>query len=137
VVGYIAIANALGRLISGSLADKLGAINVYRVMYLVTIIALAWISLTSPSYPIFLIVSLLIAISYGSFLALVPTIVNQLFGGKYFSANYALIFQAYGIAAWVGPLIKDGASGNFDLTFLISMGFAIIGLTSAMLIKNK
>lgn len=135
VVGYIAIANAIGRLLSGSLADKLGAINVYRFMYVITIIALALISFTKPNFIIFLVVSLMIAISYGSFLSLVPTMVNTLFGGKYFSSNYALIFQAYGVAAWVGPIIKDSTSGNFDLTFLIAMITAILGLIAALLIK--
>ncbi len=135
VVGFIALFNAAGRLASGYLADKLGAINVYRTMYFVTILSLGVLSFVDLTYPIFLIAILGIVLGYGSFLSLVPTIVGRLFGGKYFSANYSLIFQAYGIAALLGPIIKRSSSG-FNQTFMIAMGAAIAGLTVAMFIKD-
>lgn len=136
VVGFIALFNAAGRLASGYLADKLGAINVYRTMYLVTIISLGVLSFVDLTYPIFLLAILGIVLGYGSFLSLVPTIVGKLFGGKYFSANYSLIFQAYGVAALIGPIIKRSSTG-FDQTFMIAMITASVGLIVAMTIKEK
>lgn len=136
IVGIIALVNAGGRLASGSLADKLGALKVYRAMYFVTIVSLAILAFVNLNLPIFLIAIMGIAIGYGSFLSLVPTIVGRLFGGKYFSANYALIFQAYGIAALVGPVIKKNTTG-FDQTFMIAMTTAILGLVVAMMIKPQ
>jgi OFA family oxalate/formate antiporter-like MFS transporter len=135
IVAFIAIFNAFGRLSSGLLADKLGALNVYRTMYLVTIISLAVLAFVPLSYPLFLLAILGIVLGYGSFLSLVPTIVGRLFGGKFFSANYSLIFQAYGIAALIGPIIKRN-SGSYNTTFMIAMATAIGGLVVAMLIKD-
>lgn len=135
IVGVIALINAAGRLGSGALADKLGALNVYRFMYGLTIVALAILAFVPLSYPLFLFAILSIAVGYGSFLSLVPTIVGRLFGGKYFSANYSLIFQAYGIAAFIGPFIKR-ISGSYTTTFMIAMGTAIVGLIVASLIKD-
>jgi OFA family oxalate/formate antiporter-like MFS transporter len=135
VVTIIALFNGAGRLTSGALADKLGALNIYRVMYLVTIISLAVLAFVPMSFPVFLIAVIGIGVGYGSFLSLVPTIVGQLFGGKYFSANYALIFQAYGVAALLGPAIR-GSVATFNQTFMIAMATAIAGLMVAMFIKK-
>lgn len=135
IVGIVALTNAAGRLASGSLADKLGALNVYRTMYFVTILSLALLAFIPLNYPLFILAILGIAVGYGSFLSLVPTIVGRLFGGKFFSANYSLIFQAYGIAALIGPIIKRNTA-TYNQTFMIAMGTAIAGLIVAMLIKD-
>lgn len=138
VVALIAIVNASGRLASGFLADKIGALRVYRTMYVVTILSLAVLAFTTTmSIPVFLIAIFGVAVGYGSFLSLVPTIVGRLFGGKFFSANYALVFQAYGIAALVGPIIKKSTEGNFSATFTIAMATSVVGLVFAMLIKPE
>ncbi len=136
VVGYLALFNAVGRLASGRLADKFGPIKVYRIMYFVTIVSLAVLSFVELSFPIFFIAIVGIVLGYGSFLSLVPTIVGRLFGGKYFSANYSLLFQAYGIAAFAGPIIKKNSTG-FTQTFMIAMGTAIAGLIVAMTLKEE
>ncbi len=135
IVGYIALVNAFGRFASGRLADKIGAINIYRIMYGVTIVSLAILAFVDLSYPLFVVAILGIAIGYGSFLSVVPTLVGHLFGAKYFSANYSLIFQAYGIAAFLGPIIKKNSTG-FTQTFMIAMGTAIVGLIVAATIKD-
>lgn len=135
VVAIIALVNAFGRLGSGLLADIVGALNLYRIMYLISIVSLAILAFVPLNFPIFLIAIFGIAIGYGSFLSLVPTIVGRLFGGKFFSANYSLIFQAYGIAALIGPFIKRNSS-SYNTTFMIAMGTAIAGLIVAMFIKD-
>ncbi len=134
IVSIIAIINAGGRLLSGALADKLGALNVYRTMYAVTIISLAVLAFVPMSLPVFIIAIFGVAIAYGSFLSLVPTITERLFGGKNFSANYALVFQAYGIAALSGILIKSFTTET-NYMFIIAMSTTILGFIIAMFIK--
>ena len=134
LVAYLALFNAGGRLLSGRLADKFGALRVYRVMYLITIVSLALLSFVQVM-PIAVIAIFLIGVGYGSFLSLVPTITGKLFGAKYFSANYSLIFQAYGAAAVLGFFIKKSLS--FDQAFLIAMTTAVAGLIVAMTIKEN
>lgn len=135
VVSIIAIFNAFGRLASGRLADKLGALNIYRFMYLLTIIALALLSFAPLNYLGFLIVVVLIGIAYGSFLSLVPTLTGQLFGAKKFSSNYSFVFQAYGAAAMLGILIKSKVT--YNQAFTIAMATAIAGLILASTIKQN
>jgi OFA family oxalate/formate antiporter-like MFS transporter len=134
LVGYLAMFNAGGRLVSGRLADKFGALRIYRTMYLITIISLAFLSFVQVK-SIAIIAILIIGIGYGSFLSLVPTITGKLFGAKNFSANYSLIFQAYGAAALLGIFIKKSVS--FDQAFMIAMITAVAGLSVAMTIKES
>lgn len=134
LVGFLALFNAGGRLLSGRLADKFGAINVYRVMYLVTIIALGFLSFVQIK-SVGIIAILIIGVGYGSFLSLVPTITGKLFGAANFSANYSFIFQAYGAAALLGIAIKK--SVTFEQAFTIAMAAAIAGLIVAMTIKTQ
>ena len=141
IVSLVAIFNAIGRLVSGKLADLLGALNVYRVMYLLTILALAVLSYGDVKvYPIFLGAVIVIGICYGSFLSLVPTITGHLFGPKNFSANYSCVFQAYGAAAMLGIALKSKFAINLEedspILFGIAMGTAIAGLIIAMTIKD-
>ncbi len=135
VVSIIASFNAFGRLASGRLADKLGALNIYRFMYLLTIIALAVLSFVPLNYASFLVAVVVIGIGYGSFLSLVPTITGQLFGAKKFSSNYSFVFQAYGAAAMLGILIKSKVT--YNQAFSIAMITAIAGLILASTIKKN
>ncbi|MFK5883586.1 MAG: OFA family MFS transporter [Candidatus Izemoplasma sp.] len=134
LVGYLALFNAGGRLLSGRLADRFGALRIYRTMYFITIIALAFLSFVEVK-SVAIIAILIIGVGYGSFLALVPTITGKLFGHKNFSANYSLIFQAYGAAALLGIFIKKSVS--FDQAFTIAMATAIAGLIVASTIKEQ
>ncbi len=134
LVAYLAFFNAGGRLASGRLADKFGPLKVYRMMYLITIISLAFLSFIQvPAVAIVAI--LIIGVCYGSFLSLVPTITGKLFGPKNFSANYSFVFQAYGAAALLGIFIKNNV--EYDVAFIIAMITAIAGLLVAMTIKDK
>lgn len=140
LVGVLALFNAGGRLASGKLADWFGPLKVYRIMYVFVIIAVGVLSL-HPSYWIFVAVLAVISVGYGTFLSLVPTLVGRIFGGKNFSANYGLVFQAYGMAAMIGIQIKnmcktDGVT-DFGLAFKISMATAIAGWFLALFIKDE
>lgn len=136
LVGMLALFNAGGRLAAGKLADKFGALKVYRFMYFVVIIALGVLSAHPSNKMVFMAVVLTVAVGYGSFLSLVPTVVGRLFGGKNFSANYGLVFQAYGMAAMIGIFIKSNTS-SFAEAFTISLITAVVGLILALLIKDE
>lgn len=133
LVTLLAVFNASGRLISGRLADKFGALKIYKIMYLVTIVSLGFLSFVQVK-PVSIIAITLIGVGYGSFLSLVPTITGKLFGPKNFSSNYSFVFLAYGAAALLGISIKKSVS--FEQAFLIAMITAICGLIVASTIKE-
>lgn len=133
-VGLIALFNAGGRLAWGTISDKLGRVKVVTMMFAITALSLLVMSLVQLNYALFFLCLAGIAFSYGGFLAVFPTITGQFFGQKNLGANYGVIYQAYGIAALVGPIIKGNASG-FNQTFLIAAGFAVVGIVISLLVK--
>lgn len=125
-VALIALFNAGGRLVWGTFSDILGRVKVVFMMFSITVVSLLVMSLVQMNLVLFFVCLAAIAFSYGGFLAVYPTITSDFFGVKTLGANYGIVYQAYGIAALVGPIIKANSSG-FSQTFLIAAGFAIIG----------
>jgi len=133
-VALIALFNASGRLVWGTISDKIGRINVIIMMFVITAIALLTLSLMQLNLMIFFICLAAIAFSYGGFLVVYPTITGDFFGVKTLGTNYGVVYQAYGIAALIGPIIK-GNSSSFNHTFMVAAGFAIVGAILAFVIK--
>lgn len=134
-VGLIALFNAGGRLAWGTISDKLGRIQVVLIMFGITIACLLYMSMVPLNFLSFFVCLSGIACSFGGFLSVFPTITSEFYGVKNLGANYGVIFQAYGIAALVGPVLKASSSG-FNQTFLIAAAFAIVGAVFTVIVKQ-
>lgn len=134
-VTVIALFNAGGRLIWGTLSDRLGRVRMVVAMFVLTTLSLlvmAFMPLTTALYFICLIG---IAFSFGGFLAVFPAITADFFGLKHLGANYGIIFQGYGVAAIVGPLVKRMA-GGYGQTFFIAALFGALGLGLTVVLQR-
>lgn len=136
IISILAISNAGSRLVSGTLSDKFGVLNVLRIVFVITIISLLSLSFLGGTKVMFYLGVMGVAIGYGGFLALFPTFTNQEFGSYRYASNYGVIYQAYGLAALSGIFIKTMA-GSFTNTFIISAIAATLGLALAFMIKER
>jgi OFA family oxalate/formate antiporter-like MFS transporter len=127
IITILAISNASSRLVSGTLSDKFGTLNVLRTVFVITIVSLVGLSFFASNTVIFYLGLIGIAVGYGGFLSLFPTYTNQQFGSYRYASNYGVIYQAYGLAALSGIFIKSIA-GTFTNTFIIASVAAVIGL---------
>lgn len=134
-VALIALFNAGGRLAWGTISDKLGRVRSVTLMFVITAISLLVMSLVQMNFVLFFVCLAGIASSFGGFLAVFPTITGDFFGIKNLGANYGVVYQAYGIAALIGPVIKKNSS-SLSQTFLIAAGFAIVGFALTFLAKS-
>lgn len=136
LITILAISNAGSRLISGTLSDKLGTLNVIKLIFVITIASLLSLSFLS-SYPVFFYLGVIgIAVGYGGFLSLFPTLTNQEFGSYRYGSNYGVVYQAYGLAALSGLYIKS-LVGTYTNTFIISAIAAAIGFGLSFLVKER
>ncbi len=136
IVAWVAVFNASGRMISGVLADKIGALNVIKITSIMSVAGLAMFTFMDLNYFTFVIAILAVVAGYGSFLAIFPNLVASMFGSSYYSANYGIVYQGYGLAALVGPIVLKNSSG-FTQTFMISMIIAIAGVIVLNLLKPQ
>ena len=136
LISILAISNASSRLISGALSDRFGTLNVLKLIFVITIVSLLALSFSSQSKTIFYLGAIGVAVGYGGFLALFPTFTNQEFGSFRYGSNYGVIYQAYGLAAISGILIKS-LVGSYTTTFIFSAITATIGLIISFFIKER
>jgi len=117
VIG-LAIGNGAGRIIAGSLSDKLGrkvTLFLFLVVQAVLLFLLTKAQGDSPlaSAPALIIITALIGANYGSNLSLFPSITKDYYGLKNFGMNYGLVFTAWGIG---GFMLAQLAGKIYDKT---------------------
>lgn len=134
-VAMIALFNAGGRLSWGTLSDKIGRLKSIFFMFVITAVSMIAMSVMSLNYFVFFACLAGIAFCFGGFLAVFPTITGDFYGIKTLGANYGVIYQAYGIAALVGPFIVRNA-GGLKPTFMISAVLAIVGAVLTTMVKQ-
>ncbi|MCD6304598.1 MAG: MFS transporter, partial [Planctomycetes bacterium] len=118
---FFSLANGLGRIIWGTVSDKLGrraSITIMLATQGVLVICFQWMA-SSPG--LLYLGAALIGFNFGGNFALFPTITADTFGAKFIGQNYAWVFLAYGIGGIFGPLLGGalGDLGNFPLAFSI------------------
>lgn len=128
LVGIMAVANFVGRILMGVLSDKLGR---YQTLMLALVFsALDMIVLSQSSdFVLFVSALVLLCFCYGGVLAIFPNIVGDTFGLATMGVNYAIIFTAYGVAALVGPMTASAiyaGTGSYTMAFIIAGVFAVM-----------
>jgi len=136
VISILALSNSGSRLISGTLSDKFGTLNMLKVIFIITIASLLGLSLLTGNTIVFYLSVIGVAVGYGGFLSLFPTFTYQEFGSFRYGSNYGVVYQAYGLAALTGILIKR-LVGTYSITFIISAIAACVGLGLAFTIKER
>jgi len=134
-VAMIALFNASGRLGWGALSDRMNRLKVVFIMFTITAICLVMLSVLTLNSVTYFISIAGIAFCFGGFLAVFPTITGQYYGIKNLGANYGIVYQAYGIAALLGPIIV-GKVGNLETTFIIGAVLSVIGAIISTRIGN-
>jgi len=131
----LGIFNAAGRLFAGWLGDKIGTLNAYRIVFVITTISVAMLAYLPVTLVTFLIGFVGIVIGFGATIALAATTTIVLFGPKYFGSNGAYVMLAYGASAILAVLIK--MYGHLELTQVFTASFisGVIALISVFMIK--
>jgi OFA family oxalate/formate antiporter-like MFS transporter len=137
LVALLAIGNAGGRLLAGTLSDKLGRIRVLQCFTAFQAVLMFLTPAMSDLY-VLVVISMCIGMNYGSNLSLFPTITKESFGIKNLGVNYGLVFTAWGVGslmALIAGRIYD-AYGRFDYALYISGCLLIVTLLLSSLYNH-
>ncbi|MCL7748287.1 OFA family MFS transporter [Halalkalibacter alkaliphilus] len=132
-VMVIALFNAAGRIVLGRVSDTLGRINTLMIIYGVTALIMFYMSTGMMNYTTFLLSVSLIGFCFGGFLALFPSVTADYYGTRNMGSNYGLMYQAYGISAFAGPIIVKAIP--LTQAFLLSALFCVLALVMAKLVS--
>jgi OFA family oxalate/formate antiporter-like MFS transporter len=110
LVAVLAVGNGGGRILAGTMSDKIGRKATLFVCFGVQAIAIILLSMTSKgsvlANPIVLaVLSALIGANYGANLALFPSVTKDFYGLKNFGVNYGFVFTAWGLGGFMLSLL--------------------------------
>jgi MFS family permease len=130
LVILLSVFNAAGRILGGTVSDKIGRINLMRIIF--GLQAVNMLLFTFYSNIALLAAGIAVAgLCYGASFYVFPATIIDLYGIKYFGTNYGVIMTAWGFGGIVGPMMAAAvfdASGNYDLAYIISGTLLILTL---------
>jgi OFA family oxalate/formate antiporter-like MFS transporter len=124
---FFSLANGIGRIVWGTLSDKLGRKHSVVLMAASQgLILLAFTSMAGNEYLLYLGATL-IGFNFGGNFALFPALTADEFGNGNVGQNYPFVFLSYGVGGIAFPILGGvlGDLGNFPLAFSIC-GFACL-----------
>jgi MFS transporter, OFA family, oxalate/formate antiporter len=123
LIGIVGVGSTAGRFLLGGLADRLGRRNSLVVAYGGMAVALC-IWAVSSSFWTLAVFSLIFGTFYGGWVAVLPSVVADTFGGRNVSAIIGTLYTSVAIGTLVGPTASGYAfdwSGSYVATIVVAI----------------
>jgi MFS transporter, OFA family, oxalate/formate antiporter len=143
-VAVMAIGNAGGRILAGTLSDKIGRrwtlMLVLLIQAALMFIAIPVTASTEGAKFVIVLVAALIGANYGANLALFPSFAKDLWGLKNFGVNYGILFTAWGVGGFALSALAQrlvAASKSYQSSFITAGVLLIVGAALTLLLRPK
>jgi MFS family permease len=142
-VAIMAIGNAGGRILAGTLSDKIGRrwtlCLVLLIQALLMCVAIPVTASKDMPAVVIVLMAALIGANYGANLALFPSFTKDLWGLKNFGMNYGVLFTAWGVGGLVLPRLQQtltaASGGSYTWSFITAGVLLLVGTALTFLIK--
>ncbi len=135
LVALMAISNALGRPIAGSISDRLGRARTMMILYIAQGTVLLFFSKFT-GFASILFGAATVTFAYGAMLSVYPSAVADFYGSRNLGLNYGVLFTAWGVGGQIGPMMAGrildatgGYSGAYYTAAALCFVAAVIGYT--------
>ena len=130
LIAVSSLCNGAGRLLWGSLADRIGRVAVFRIL-LATQMVVFGVLMTERDPWIFSALVCYVLLCFGGGFATMPSFVSKVFGAQRMSSVYGVILTAWAAAGLAGPLyvgyLKD-AYPDRAVMYCFLIGILMLGL---------
>jgi len=126
-----AAGNASGRILSGWMSDRLGRINVLRVMIAISMVAMPLLYASGSNIGLLYASVFVVYWCYGTQLSVNGAAASDFWGTKNAGINYGMLFTAWGVAGIIGPRIGGvlfDQYQNYQAAFYAAAALAGIAL---------
>ncbi len=143
-VSLYSLSNCFGRVLWGTVSDKIGRTNTLMIIYGVVALSLFLLTLGQTTV-IFTVGIIGLGLCFGGVMGVFPSIVMENYGPINQGVNYGIVFIGYSTAAFFGPrvaaAIAESNQGDYTKAFYTAIFLAVFGLVLnigyAMLKKAK
>ncbi|MDH3755390.1 MAG: OFA family MFS transporter [Acidimicrobiia bacterium] len=133
---FFSIANGVGRLVWGTVSDRIGRKHSVVVMTATQgVFLLLFTTLASSEYTLYLAAAL-VGFNFGGNFALFPALTADEFGNSTVSDNYPWVFLSYGAGGIIFPILGGwmGDNGDFPVAFTIAGIMCLMGAVATSLV---
>lgn len=140
-VSMLALFNSAGRIVAGTLSDKLGRVAVLRGAFIIEIAGLALLFTTGEGDVFrFMAAVSVIGICFGALMGVYPGFTADQFGPRNNSVNYGIMFIGFAVAGYFGPTVCGkilASTGTYGVAFIVSMALAVIGILLSIVFSHR
>ena len=128
--------NGLTRPIFGWISDRIGRENTMFIAFVLEALAIYGLLTFAHDPLLFVVLSGLVFFAWGEIYALFPALCTDLYGKKFATANYGLLYTAKGMAALVVPLanLLPAGPGSWKTVFMLAAALDLMAALLALLI---
>jgi OFA family oxalate/formate antiporter-like MFS transporter len=134
----MSLMSMLGRILWGTVTDKTDKYVTLCIICAIPVVTMGILA-TRPGMTAAIVCMSLTILSYGGFGGTITPITADLFGAKYITENYGVMYLMFGIAGLIGPRLavsmKNG--GDYSRAYLVACVLAAISLAAAILVRHK
>jgi len=127
LVSLIGVGSLVGRFTIGAPADRIGRLPSLGLMYAgLGIMFFLWA--VASAYWVLVVFALVFGVCYGAYVALLPTIVMDLYGPRSVSGIIGCLYTGCGLGTLVGPWLAGvayDAVGSYQLPILAGAAFSV------------
>lgn len=139
LVMLVSLFNSFGRILGGSISDKMGRLELMRYLFIIQGINMILFR-NATSVPLMVVTTAITGLCYGAGFSVFPATIGDYYGTKYFGHNYGILFTGWGLGGIIGPMtgaaIFDKVS-NYQSAFLISTILLFIATLITFTFKKK
>lgn len=139
-VSILALFNSAGRIVAGTLSDKLGRVTVLRGAFILEIIGLGLLFLAGEGNVILFMISVsVIGVCFGALMGVYPGFTADQFGPRNNSVNYGIMFIGFAIAGYFGPTVCAkilSVTGTYGTAFMVSATVALVGIALTFIYRR-
>jgi MFS family permease len=139
LVSLIGVGSLVGRFTIGGVADRLGRTLSLALMYAgLGVMLLVWWSTTH--WWLLAVFAVVFGACYGAYVALLPTIVMDLYGAREVSGIIGWLYTGAGVGTLIGPWLAGAlydALGAYDVPILAAAGISFLAALSVAPLIQK
>lgn len=135
----LSLFNSFGRIFGGMLSDKLGRVNLLRIVFVLQGINMALFNSYTTMMTMIMGVAI-VGFCYGSGFSVFPAAISDRYGSRNYGQNYGIMFTAWGLGGIIGPMtaaIIYDATNQYTFAYRIAFILLIISTIITFTFKEE
>jgi MFS family permease len=138
IVSCIGVGSICGRIIMGSVSDRIGVKNSLSIALIVALVSFIWLQMADKLWMLF-VFGLVYGFAYGALIALQALVGAKMFGLVSLGSIVGVIVFSYTFGGTFGPIVTGyifDVTGGYAGAFIICLILAVLGLVLTFFIKK-